>query len=136
VLSRPATLMLGTWFRLVSQSSRSDRVPATVVSRLASRVPVSSARRTVLVHALIAVGVNAVGKREILGLDVTSSEDGAGWLASFRGLSGVLLVTSDAHAGMVAAIAAALPGASWQRCRFHYAEHSHPDQRCPRQEPE
>ena len=37
-----------------------------------------------------------------------------------RGLSGVALVTSDAHAGLVAAIAATLPGASWQRCRTHY----------------
>jgi putative transposase len=69
-------------------------------------------------------GVNADGKREILGLKVTSSEDGAGWLAFFRGLvarglSGVVLVTSDAHPGLVAAIAATLPGASWQRCRTH-----------------
>ena len=62
--------------------------------------------------------------REILG--VTSSEDGAGWLAFFRdltarGLSGVKLVTSDAHAGLVSAIGATLPGAAWQRCRTHYA---------------
>jgi transposase-like protein len=81
--------------------------------------------RTVLVHGLIATGVNADGHREILGFDVTSAEDGAGWLAFFRGLtarglSGVVLVTSDAHAGLVAAIAATLPGASWQRCRTHY----------------
>jgi putative transposase len=80
--------------------------------------------RTVLVHGLIATGVNADGHREILGFDVTSAEDGAGWLAFFRGLvarglSGVALVTSDAHAGLVAAIAATLPGASWQRCRTH-----------------
>ncbi len=38
-----------------------------------------------------------------------------------RGLTGVKLVTSDAHAGLVAAIGATLPGASWQRCRTHYA---------------
>jgi transposase-like protein len=38
-----------------------------------------------------------------------------------RGLSGVKLVTSDAHAGLVAAIGATLPGAAWQRCRTHYA---------------
>jgi hypothetical protein len=67
--------------------------------------------RTVLVHGLIATGVNADGKREILGFEVTSAEDGAGWLAFFRGLvagglSGVVLVTSNAHAGLVAAIAA------------------------------
>src|SRR5579859_3590272 len=81
--------------------------------------------RTVSVHCLIATGVNAGGCREILGIDVTSSEDGAGWLAflrglAARGLSGVALVTSDDHAGLVNAIAAVLPGAAWQRCRTHY----------------
>ncbi|MEU1841940.1 IS256 family transposase [Micromonospora chersina] len=86
---------------------------------------VREAGRTVNVHALIAVGVNADGGREVLGLDVASDEDGAGWLAflrslTARGLSGVRLVISDAHAGLVAAIGAALPGASWQRCRTHY----------------
>jgi putative transposase len=82
--------------------------------------------RTVNVHALIATGVNAGGQREILGIDVASSEDGAGWLAFLRGLvarglSGVQLVISDDHTGLVNAIAAVLPGASWQRCRAHYA---------------
>ena len=81
--------------------------------------------RTVNVHCLIATGVNADGCREILGIDVTSSEDGAGWLAFLRGLvarglSGRALVTSDDHAGLVNAIAAVLPGAAWQRCRTHY----------------
>jgi putative transposase len=61
--------------------------------------------RVVNVHALVATGVNADGHREILGLQVTSAEDGAGWLAFFRdlvarGLSGVALVTSDAHRGL------------------------------------
>jgi putative transposase len=82
--------------------------------------------RVVGVHALVATGVNADGHREILGLAVTSAEDGAGWLAFFRdltvrGLTGVRLVTSDAHNGLVAAIGATLPGAGWQRCRTHYA---------------
>jgi transposase-like protein len=81
--------------------------------------------RTVNVHALVAVGVNADGGREVLGLDVASDEDGAGWLAflrslTARGLSGVRLVISDAHRGLVSAVGAALPGASWQRCRTHY----------------
>ena len=76
-------------------------------------------------HALIAVGVNADGAREVLGLDVASQEDGAGWLAflrslTARGLSGVRLVISDAHRGLVDAIGATLPGAAWQRCRTHY----------------
>jgi putative transposase len=57
---------------------------------------------------------------------VCSAESHAGWLTFFRGLtarglSGVSLVTSDAHPGLVAAVAATLPGASWQRCRTHYA---------------
>jgi putative transposase len=65
--------------------------------------------RVVNVHALIATAVNADGHREILGLDVASGEDGAGWLAFLRGLvarglSGVQLVISDAHPGLVAAI--------------------------------
>jgi putative transposase len=81
--------------------------------------------RTVNVHALIATAVNADGKREILGIDVASSEDGAGWLAFLRGLvarglSGVQLVTSDCHQGLRDAIASVLPGAAWQRCRTHY----------------
>jgi transposase-like protein len=78
--------------------------------------------RVVNVHALIATGVNADGRREILGLNVASAEDGAGWLAFLRGLvarglSGAQLVISDAHRGL---IGAALPRASWPRCRTHY----------------
>jgi putative transposase len=88
-------------------------------------VKVREGGRTVNVHCLVAVGVNADGQREVLGVDVASDEDGAGWLAflrslTARGLSGVRLVISDAHRGLVAAIGAALPGASWQRCRTHY----------------
>jgi hypothetical protein len=69
--------------------------------------------RIINVHALIAVGVNADGHREILGIDVASSEDGAGWLAFLRslvarGLSGVQLVVSDAQMGLVNAIGATL----------------------------
>ena len=88
-------------------------------------IKVREVGRTVNVHALIAVGVNADGGREVLGLDVASGEDGAGWLAflrslTARGLGEVKLVISDAHRGLVDAIGAALPGASWQRCRTHY----------------
>ena len=81
--------------------------------------------RIVNVHVLVATGVNADGHREILGVEVSSAEDGAGWLAFLRGLvarglSGVQLVISDAHAGLVEAIGSTLPGACWQRCRTHY----------------
>ena len=103
-----------------------DAGPYTFVAADALTQKVREGGRVVTVHALLAVGVNADGHREILGLDVTSGEDGAGWLVFFRGLTargltGVKLVTSDAHAGLVAAIGATLPGASWQRCRTHYA---------------
>lgn len=82
--------------------------------------------RVLTVHALVAVGVNGDGMREILGIDVASAEDGAGWLAflrslTARGLAGVQLVISDAHRGLTEAIGAAIPGAAWQRCRTHYA---------------
>jgi putative transposase len=103
-----------------------DAGPYTFLAADALVLKVREGGRTVNVHALLAVGVNADGYREILGLQVTSAEDGAGWLAFFRdltarGLSGVALVTSDAHRGLVEAIGATLPGASWQRCRTHYA---------------
>jgi putative transposase len=102
-----------------------DGGPYRFVQADALALRVREGGRTVLVHGLIATGVNADGKREILGFEVTSAEDGAGWLAFFRGLvarglAGVVLVTSDAHRGLIAAIAATLPGASWQRCRTHY----------------
>ena len=103
-----------------------DAGPYLFVAADALVLKVREAGRVVNVHALIAVGVNADGHRELLGLQVSSAEDGAGWLAFFRdlvarGLSGVALVTSDAHRGLVEAIGATLPGASWQRCRTHYA---------------
>ena len=103
-----------------------DAGPYTFLAADALVLKVREANRTVNVHALLAVGVNADGHREILGLHVTSAEDGAGWMAFFRdltarGLSGVKLVTSDAHRGLVEAIGATLPGAAWQRCRTHYA---------------
>jgi transposase-like protein len=102
-----------------------DAGPYTFCWVDALTVKVREHGRVVNVHALVATGVNADGHREILGLDVASAEDGAGWLAFLRGLvarglSGVQLVISDAHPGLVAAIGSALPGASWQRCRTHY----------------
>lgn len=103
-----------------------DAGPYTFVAADALVLKVREGGRVANVHALVATGVNADGHREVLGIQATSSEDGAGWLGFFRdltarGLSGVKLVTSDAHAGLVAAIGATLPGASWQRCRTHYA---------------
>ncbi|MFN2569552.1 MAG: IS256 family transposase [Candidatus Dormibacteria bacterium] len=81
--------------------------------------------RIVNVCVVLATGVTTDGKREVLGVDVVTSEDGAAWTAFIRGLvarglSGVRLVISDAHEGLKNAIAATLPGAGWQRCRTHF----------------
>ncbi len=102
-----------------------DQGPYTFVAADALTMRVREGGRVVKVAVLVATGVNADGYREILGLQVTSTEDGAGWLSFFRdlvarGLNGVKLVISDAHAGLVAAAGATL-GGSWQRCRTHYA---------------
>lgn len=102
-----------------------DQGPYTYVWMDALTQKVREGGRIVNVAVVIAVGVNNDGHREVLGLDVITTEDGAGWLAFLRGLvarglSGVSLVTSDAHPGLVDAIASTLPGATWQRCRTHY----------------
>ena len=81
--------------------------------------------RIVNVSVAVATRVNREGKREVLGIDVGTSEDGAFWLAflrslAARGLGGVELVTSDAHQGLKDAIARVFADASWQRCRTHF----------------
>ena len=81
--------------------------------------------RIVNVSVAVATAVNREGKREVLGIDVGASEDGAFWLSFLRslvarGLAGVELVTSDAHGGLKDAIATVFAGASWQRCRTHF----------------
>lgn len=86
---------------------------------------VREAGRIVNVSVVVATAVNAEGHREVLGMEVGTSEDGAFWLSFLRslvtrGLSGVQLVTSDAHQGLKEAIATVFAGASWQRCRTHF----------------
>ena len=103
-----------------------DAGPYTFLAADALTMKVREAGRVVNAVVLVATGVNGDGHREVLGVQVTTSETAAAWLAFFkdlvaRGLGGVRLVTSDAHAGLVAAIGATLPGATWQRCRTHYA---------------
>ena len=102
-----------------------DGGPYTYVWLDALTQKVREAGRIANVAVVVATGVNASGSREILGLDLHTTEDGAGWTAFLRGLvarglHGVRLVISDAHAGLVDAIGATLPGASWQRCRTHF----------------
>ncbi|MHC5560875.1 IS256 family transposase [Kocuria sp. U4B] len=103
-----------------------DAGPYMFVAADALTMKVREGGRVVKVAVMVATGVNAEGYREILGVQTATAESGAGWLGFFRdlvarGLAGVRLVTSDAHAGLVEAIGATLPGASWQRCRTHYA---------------
>jgi transposase-like protein len=98
--------------------------PFTFVAADALTMKVREHGRVVNAVVLVATGVNADGHREVLGVKVATSETKEAWNTFFadlvaRGLSGVLLVTSDAHAGLVEAIAANLPGATWQRCRTH-----------------
>jgi transposase-like protein len=73
---------------------------------------------------VVATGISSEGRREVLGVEVFTTEDGAAWLAFLRalkarGLKGVKLATSDAHPGLKAAIASVLTGSQWQRCRAH-----------------
>ena len=70
------------------------------------------------VSVVVATGVNGAGQREVLGMDVGASEDGAFWLAflrslTARGLSRVELVASDAHQGLKQAIATVFAGTGW-----------------------
>jgi len=81
--------------------------------------------RVVSQAIVVAVGISADGRREVLGMDVGDSEDGAFWTSFLRGLKtrglgGVQLVISDAHAGLEQAIATVFLGAAWQRCRVHF----------------
>jgi putative transposase len=81
--------------------------------------------RVVNVSVVIATAVNAEGRREVVGFDIVTTEDTAGWTAFLRslvarGLCGVELVVSDAHGGIKAALETVLSGSSWQRCRTHF----------------
>ena len=101
-----------------------DAGPYTYVWLDAMVQKVREAGRIQNVAVVIATGVNNDGHREVLGFDVITTEDGAGWLAFLRGLvarglSGTTLVISDAHAGLVDAVRSTL-GATWQRCRTHF----------------
>ena len=86
---------------------------------------VREADRVVSVATVVAVGVTTSGERRILGVDAGPAETEAFWMAFLRslvrrGLKGTQLVISDAHTGLVAAIAKVLSGATWQRCRVHF----------------
>jgi transposase-like protein len=91
----------------------------------ATYVKVRRNGRIVSVAAIIAIGVNADGRRELLGIDIGASEAETFWTEFLRklkrrGLKGVELVISDAHEGIKAAVARVFAGAGWQRCRVHF----------------
>ena len=90
----------------------------------ATYVKTRQAGRIVSVAVIVAVGVNADGRREVLGMDIGPSEAETFWKdflrkLARRGLRGVKLVISDDHAGIKAAVSKVLT-ASWQRCRVHF----------------
>lgn len=79
--------------------------------------------------ALVAVGIDENGKREVLGTSVSISEAEVHWREFLqdllkRGLHGIVMVTSDDHAGLKAALKATLPGVMWQRCQFHLQQNA------------
>jgi putative transposase len=82
--------------------------------------------QVVSMAVVVATGITADGGREVLGLDVGDSEDEVFWRGFLtdlkkRGLTGVKLVISDQHAGLVAALKRSLQGTAHQRCRVHFA---------------
>ena len=100
----------------------------------ATYLDVRVGRRVVCRALVVATGVSAQGRREILGMALGDAETTDFWTSFLRSLrerglkvpspedpTGVVLVTSDAHAGIRAAVRAILPGAAWQRCRVHFA---------------
>lgn len=91
----------------------------------AMQIKTREAGHVVKVATVIATAVSSEGHREVIGVDVFTSEDEAAWMdflrgLKARGLNGVKLVISDANQGLVNAIGAVLPGTIWQRCRTHF----------------
>lgn len=98
--------------------------PFVIVDALVIRVRKEEHLRQM--SALVAVGVNTEGRREIIGLGLGDSESEASWSAFFaalkeRGLSGVDLIVSDDHQGLVKAVRRHFQGAIWQSCQTHLA---------------
>ena len=115
-------------------SRRLDRTWFPYVFVDATYLDVRVGHRVVCRALVVATGVSAEGRREILGMALGDAETTDFWTSFLRSLrerglkvpspedpTGVVLVTSDAHAGIRAAVRAILPGAAWQRCRVHFA---------------
>jgi transposase-like protein len=96
--------------------------PFVIVDAMQIKVRRDEAVRST--SALIAIGINEEGYREVLGLDIGDSESEGTWERLFkrlkaRGLRGVELITSDSHGGLVKAARRQFQGAAWQRCQTH-----------------
>jgi transposase-like protein len=100
-----------------------DKYPYLIVDARYEKVRISG--RVVSMGILIVLGINEHGMREILAVEIADTENATTWSDIFRklrkrGLSGALLVTSDDHEGIKAAVERHFQGASWQRCQFHF----------------
>lgn len=81
---------------------------------------------------MVAMGITEDGRREIIGFDAYEIESAQTWkefLTSLkeRGLTKMNMVTSDAHSGLIAALKEVFPQVPWQRCQYHFEEHTGPD---------
>jgi putative transposase len=108
----------------VFRSRRLDHLAMPYVYLDATYIKARHAHRIVSRAVVVATGVTVNGDREVLGVDVGDSEDEVFWTAFLRGLrdrglGGVRLVISDAHAGLKASIPRVFSGAAWQRCKVH-----------------
>jgi putative transposase len=108
----------------VFRTRRLDHVTFPYLYLDATYIKARISHRIISRAVVVATGVTANGDREVLGVDVGDSEDEVFWTAFLRGLkdrglTGVKLVISDAHAGLKASIPRVLAGASWQRCKVH-----------------
>jgi len=108
----------------VLRQRRLDHLPFVYVWLDATYVHVREHGQVISKAVVIATGVRTDGHREVLGVDIGDSENETFWTEFLRdlkdrGLAGVQLVISDAHAGLRAAIRRVLQGAGWQRCRVH-----------------
>lgn len=118
-LCRELDVRLGAW---KERPLNGMRYPFVVVDALVIKVRREEAVRST--SALIALGINEQGYREVLGLHLGDSESEASWSAFFRslkerGLTGVDLLVSDDHAGLVKACERYMQGSMWQRCQIH-----------------
>jgi putative transposase len=108
----------------VFRDRRLDHTRFPYVYLDATYVKARKDHRIVSRAVVVATGVAADGNREVLGVDIGDSEDEVFWTVFLRGLrdrglGGVKLVISDAHAGLTAGIVRVLQGAGWQRCKVH-----------------